>query len=114
MERLLYAAARGATLQYYNPQYEWVTTDRRPAKDESVSWRIAPRHSYLQYGPISKALIELAVLQPAKIEWVFTPPYLLSYLEGEVEEAVSVALATPNTRVIFLLLVAEFYADMGL
>lgn len=60
MSKLLFAAARGARVQFFaakSHRYEWVDIDRVPLFEVRQGYyRIHPDDEHLQYGPISTAL----------------------------------------------------------
>ena len=60
MSRLLFAAARGARVQFFAEQshrYEWMHIERVPLKEPQAKfYRIHPDDAHLQYGPVSTAL----------------------------------------------------------
>lgn len=75
MSRLLFAAARGARIEYlgntlYAP-FEWrpaarIDTIGQPPEPQGIrpkktEWRIHPDDEHLQYGPISTALREFVI-----------------------------------------------------
>lgn len=61
MSRLLHAAARGARIQSrWVDAAQWQTTCQFMFVDDMRCYRIHPDDQYLQYGPISTALLKLA------------------------------------------------------
>ena len=67
--RLLFAAARGARLQKYEPKWHgWCDTDERPDVGGEADYRIHPDDLQLQYGPVSTELRDAAALP--EIRWL--------------------------------------------
>lgn len=63
MTRLLFAAARGARIEFFSSrELEWVVSNSAPTavSQTTVNFRIHPDDEHLQYGPISSALREAA------------------------------------------------------
>ena len=113
MSRLLFAAARGARIQYQiNPTAPWepIVSGWIPGFATGY-YRIHPEDAHLAYGPISTALREAAAAGNA---WVLT---------GDNGRAAAAIAEThkwdwhtfpEEHRSLFLLLVAEALADEGL
>ena len=59
MSRLLFAAARGARIEWQTVYGAWKVADDIDVT-QSYPQRIHPDDSHLQYGPISTALLKLA------------------------------------------------------
>ena len=115
MSRLLFAAARGARIQFYGQygdSHSWAEITRIPLFEVRQGYyRIHPEDEALQYGPISTALREAAAAGNA---WVLT--------SGNGRAAAAIAEThkwdwhtfPEEHRSLFLLLVAEALADEGL
>ena len=112
MSRLLFAAARGARLQYQSRNsYCWMPCDHIPTAH--FFYRIHPEDEHLQYGPISTALHEEARVGG-------------SYKSLSIETSVAHAYADYASawpwwrqsvglhRSLFLLILSEALADEGL
>lgn len=111
MNRILFAAARGARLQKYEAEYDsWFDTTYVISKAKQ---RIHPDDAHLQYGPISTALRKGAltgVIQAARL------PYLEGYYKLEPADF---ALLEENQDdqiqfSMFMLILSEALADEGL
>lgn len=112
MSRLLFAAARGARVQY-EYRGKWFNTPLRPSKKGSGVWRTHPDDEHLQYGPISTALRAWAFLQEAgdyaldRATAVFADYY-------EEEPDWGQRYTSELHRSLFLLILSEALADEGL
>ena len=115
MNRLLFAAARGARIQA-TLAGQWLTSPLyealRPFYNENR--RIHPNDEHLQYGPISTALREFAASLPIEDKTarglpIFLVPHTLTWYNLARNGFDSKA-----HRVTFLLLLAEALADEGL
>jgi hypothetical protein len=115
MSRLLHAAARGARIQVmidFNEWYDHNNPTIRGICDYPASHRIHPDDEALQYGPISTALREMAILPAPSFDGIELPHGYFSCLQnywyqyGECTEEL--------TRSLFLLILAESLADIGL
>ena len=110
--RLLFAAARGARVQFCLYKGEWHTArEIEVSKDEQWPQRIHPDDTHLQYGPVSTALRETAETGES--------PFTLVGLMAET--AFSYEIPYPliftsewEQRTLFLLILAEALADTGL
>lgn len=110
MSRLLFAAARGARIQYN--QY----TEHTPVWANTSKWssicanrlRIHPDDAHLQYGPLSTALRKLA-------ETGLTDDLLVTATMTEyLYEACSFVRVKPDKLANLALLLAEQVADEGM
>ena len=110
MNRILFAAARGARLiaNYTNtPQkYAWVT-----GWDHAIDYRIHPDDEALQYGPVATALRDAAE-DGTGVGGVFSVPYGSFWLP--YGGATDLAEATSLERSLFLLILSEALCDDGL
>lgn len=112
MNRILFAAARGARIQRYGfmDQWEpalWCALPNNIHQDQK-SLRIHPDDAHLEYGPVSSALREAA----AGNSW--------EYLNEHHQMALAVLRhgawywTDADDRSLFMLLMAESLADEGL
>ena len=111
MSRLLFAAARGARVQYQNWNDAWVNYNVIPLYETGVEFRIHPEDVYLQYGPISSALRKSA------IEGTLYAHAGIPYIMGEYDfgnENVMAMMVSQTHRGVFKLILAEALADEGL
>lgn len=115
MSRLLHAAARGARIQLYVekgnlPEQRWRTVHTVPTFP-CADFRIHPEDAYLQYGPISSALREVA---DADLRYpdVRVPPYGSWYTN--YSDALNFGHADELHKALYLLILAEALADEGL
>ena len=113
MSRILFAAARGARIEGLY-QRGWipvfaVRTDG--LTDGQYKYRIHPDDQYLQYGPISTALREMAIndLWPSKC-WKCA---IASSAANEFNVYLDSRWCEPDYPLFYLFL-AEFLADSGL
>jgi len=113
MNRILFAAARGARIQFYarlGDEYKWVTTSRIPL-DMPDTYIIHPSDLHLQYGPVSTALREAAEYGTG-VGGVFKIPYGSFWLP--YGGASDLAEATSLERPLFLLILSEALCDDGI
>lgn len=117
MSRLLFAAARGARIQFLacvgfpEEWYKWTQIERLPIK-ETPTYRIHPDDAHLQYGPISSALREMAVAPEATLS-VFSITY--AKLDFWYSDCHGYSICDDELhRSLFLLILAEALADEGL
>ena len=118
MNRLLFAAARGAIIERRHINYRgyknayWEDTDHLAinvgATDDCYDYRVYPEDEPLQYGPISTALRERVMVGPFKakdfdLAW--------KYVKGRFPEYYKVDDGDLFTTILIL---AEFFADEGL
>ena len=118
MSRLLFAAARGARIQYQiNPTAPWepIVSGWIPGFATGY-YRIHPEDAHLAYGPISTALRDHAANPKNLTHFVETlPPYVGYQIGHETqEELLDVYLCDTLTHSLFLLILAEALADEGL
>jgi len=117
MSRLLFAAARKARIQAYDPRLGWISSSHAPLElsNDTRPFRIHPDDLHLQYGPVSTALREAAEdihhpLNCARWWWG-------NYLPKDWAGTYSLApweRDSPLHRSLFLLILAEALADEGL
>ena len=111
MDRLLFAAARGARIQ--NEFHNWSNggNDWREADlNRLVGARIHPEDEHLQYGPISTALREKAEFGPLDNETLLNGS-IKWYAPVQKDEY---GITDPFHRSLFLLILAEALADEGM
>ena len=115
MSRLLFAAARGARVEYLQTEglmqnWGWKSL-HGPSVDLLLafpdSYRIHPDDEHLQYGPISTALREVALTGDCDDADI---PYIRITMLKEDGYSDS----TEDQRCVFLLILAEALADEGL
>lgn len=110
MSRLLFAAARGARIQWQNSNGEWRNAQHIWPRI-TAPYRLHPDDEHLQYGPISTALrksaIEGTLFAHAGI------PYIMGEYDFGNEEA-AMMMAAQTQRGMFKLILAEALADEGL
>lgn len=114
MSRLLFAAARGARIQYQiNPTSPWepIVSGWIPGFATKF-YRIHPDDEALQYGPVSTALREMAEDTDAS----GLPPFNVDLLKVDFfySDVVGCFNSTELHRSLFLLVLAEALADEGL
>lgn len=113
MSRLLFAAARGARLQALDGNLGWILSSHAPLELSNAKrpYRIHPDDAHLEYGPISRALRDLAMqgmVMEITTDWEFVARYYFTSIAWE---------KVPNDiehRSLFLLILAESLADSGL
>lgn len=113
MSRLLFAAARGARIQFYGfiaNDYQWVESGRIPLPTPDY-YRIHPEDAHLAYGPISSALRTEAEDWTGGASWYLEP---FIYAELNSTGWHHCREADDLTRSLFLLILAEALADEGL
>ena len=109
MSRLLFAAARGARIQYY--WYgRWMTTSVARLEAVERAYRIHPVDQHLVYGPISSALRECATTDFQPSEYIMGALAIASYKHPRW----SYMWETELHRSLYLLFLAESLADEGL
>ena len=108
MSRLLHAAARGARIQSrWVDGTQWQTTGQLVLVDDMRRYRIHPDDQYLQYGPISTALLKLA----EDDSW---NPSEERALALAVARQFQVYFGDEPDYPLFYLFLAEFLADEGM
>ena len=115
MNRLLFAAARGAKIEKTNDDGVFRETISAPLgsrQDSVYSWRIHPDDEHLQYGPISTALRELAECAPDTING-YSPEYWYAQ-NYKIDTDSPYYMQDELHRALFLLILAEALADEGL
>lgn len=115
MNRILFAAARGARIQRYGfvDQWEpalWCALPNNIHQDQK-SLRIHPDDAHLQYGPVSSALREAAATGST---WDLTGEAGLMALTVLRNAGWRGIYADDLNSSLFLLLMAEALADEGL
>lgn len=116
MSRLLFAAARGARIQFFADiglgEYNWQFINRLPIPTPPETYRIHPDDEALQFGPVSTAL-----------RWEAEHFREKHYLMQQYTSAAIVSNATDSDWelpmedrdiVLFLLILSEALADEGL
>lgn len=118
MNRILFAAARGARLDWYDTfTKKWFPhVVNVPVKENfrsaNMYYRIHPADAHLEYGPVSSALREMA--ETGRKPRVEIGDCELLVWSQESEAQWEWLCATPMHRSLFLLLMAEVLADEGL
>ena len=111
MSRLLFAAARGARIQFYGQygdSHSWAEITRIPLFEVRQGYyRIHPEDEALQYGPISTALRDVALTDD--FDGADIPYIQVTLLGGD-----GYSDSTEEQRCMFLLILAEALADSGL
>ena len=112
MNRLLFAAARGARIQA-TLAGQWLTSPLYDAlyPYHNVNRRIHPDDEHLQYGPISTAMHEFA--KRSNEDFVELGP-TVTYIDWSVDLWEDVGQADALHYSLFLLILAEALADEGL
>jgi hypothetical protein len=117
MSRLLFAAARGARIQYRSPiDRNWKESafrlwpDLHDCKTADSLYRIHPNDEHLQYGPISTALLEMAEDSKYNSSWEH---FLANAAANEFTEFFDSRTGEPDYPFFYLIL-AEALADSGL
>jgi hypothetical protein len=123
--RLLHAAARGARIERRlaitkHVRTEWTEPQVLPVAfmwfDDGYDYRIHPDDEALQYGPISTALRSDAVAPP----WDFfgidyhAQAFVSDELFHSGNSLIEIEFADYLHRSLFLLILSEFFADIGL
>ena len=113
MSRLLFAAARGARIEFFattsHLEYNWQVIERVPLKKQDF-YRIHPDDEHLQYGPISTALREMAEDDAWRSTWEW---FLARAAADEFTEFFDSRQGEPDYPLFYLIL-AEALADSGL
>ena len=109
MSRLLHAAARGARIGFslsgkWNPALSLTHLQSKCGQD---AYRIHPDDAHLQYGPISRALREMAEDSSWNSSW---GRYIARAFADEFSDIFGPATNYP----LFLLILAECLADEGM
>ena len=114
MSRLLFAAARGARIQY-DWYGRWMDTGLAPLEEVERAHRIHPDDLELQYGPISTALLDIAA-EDFAVHEVNRRHYTdAAYAIADAWEAGWQPRYSDSLhRSLFLLILAEALADEGL
>lgn len=121
MSRLLFAAARGARIEWSGPRPQdgnWYAAENVWFATAKTTRRIHPEDAHLAYGPVSTALREMAEDVPDWAQdvsaWA-TTAIDSALLEDELGCAWAAWREYPlKTRSLFLLILAESLADEGL
>ncbi len=113
MSRLLHAAARGARIQSrWVDGTQWQTTCQFMFVDDMRCYRIHPDDQYLQYGPISTALREMAEHNRSDIRPSWEQG-LSNFAANQFTEYFDSRQGEPDYPLFYLFL-AEFLADSGM
>jgi hypothetical protein len=113
MSRLLFAAARGARIEFrLSEKSHWAEVLYAPKKYSSDFYRIHPDDAHLQYGPISTALRDAA--KSGYMGTVFIAPKDMGSYSLRTEWGMALFKTDAVTRSLFLLILAEVLADEGL
>jgi hypothetical protein len=111
MSRLLFAAARGARIQYRSPvDHKWKANFFLPNFLTDSLYRIHPNDEHLQYGPISTALREMAEDNSYRGGW---EGYFAHVAANEFAEYFDSWQGKPDNSLFYLIL-AEALADEGM
>jgi hypothetical protein len=115
MSRLLFAAARGARIQYKGgyPSWREAEGEYKSLRSLPEMFRIHPDDVNLSYGPISNALRESA-LRADRNNSLVLQQKLGSYWMSHVDFRTYTDCDDRRTRQTFLLILAESLADEGL
>lgn len=115
MNRLLFAAARGARIEVELLDGVWIVSRKVPytklQKCESL-YRIHPDDAHLQYGPISTALRDESRRELVQADIFPVIRYGVFWLRTDDHALYSIA--DQLERSLFLLILAEALADEGL
>ena len=107
MNRLLFAAARGARIEV-KALGRWTGSEFISLGEfTTYPYRIHPEDEHLQYGPISTALREVAITGNCEVADV-------PYCRVEIEREDGYWSGTREQRIVFLLILAEALADEGM
>jgi hypothetical protein len=116
MSRLLFAAARGARIHRYSPDYGvWTHAGVLPASEEdSKSFRIHPDDEHLRYGPISTDIRNMRSidLHDSQMPILALGSACVCGLDGTW--AKDWQTQTVNERATAMLILAEALADEGM
>jgi hypothetical protein len=118
MSRLLHAAARGARIQrlWFKMRDEPHNWEKSPVVKAGRQWgddyRIHPDDEALQYGPISTTLREMAILTSPEFNNIELPHGYFSCWQNDWYQYRE--CTKELTRSLFLLILAESLADIGL
>ena len=113
MSRLLFAAARGARVQALDRNLSWIASSHCPLElsNDTRPYRIHWQDEELQYGPVSSALREAAAAGNA---WDLTGDIGSMAHAFASYQAVWWMTDDDLTRSLFLLILAENLADLGM
>ena len=111
MSRLLHAAARGARVQALY-QRVWIPANTISTQVGRYTYRIHPDDQYLQYGPISTALREMAEHNRSDIRPSWEQG-LSNFAANQFTEYFDSRQGEPDYPLFYLFL-AEFLADSGM
>lgn len=107
MSRLLFAAARGARVQYGHDK-GWLRTYYVSLAKTGLPYRIHPKDKHLQYGPISTALRKWAIEDAA-----YAPP-IGEFAIACLQDGEGTLPGPAEHAKTFALFVAEALADEGM
>ena len=109
MSRLLFAAARGARIEWQTVYGAWKVADDIDVT-QSYPQRIHPDDAHLQYGPISTALREMAETCTHSSSWA---GFLATSAANEYTMYFDSRFGEPDYPLYYLIL-AEALADEGM
>jgi len=110
MSRLLFAAARGARIGWQTLSGQWCAAFNLldvQSEGGQHAYRIHPDDEHLQYGPISTALREMALMGDYEDNTI-------PYFTFEIEREGNYWESTADQRRVFCLILAEALADEGM
>ena len=124
-KRLKFAHVRGARIEWINISLgmrTWVRFNHRLAYDigegNHLNWRIHAGYAHLEYGPLSRALIDLSIHHDdrgdgvnLKVLLINCGELLMSKMTNEPSRG---SLLTTEERGMYGLFLAELLADEGL
>ena len=111
MNRILFAAARGARVQVLGKninEFWWNTLDF--SKMHSHDYRIHPEDAHLEYGPISTELRKEALSEFWSARWIVADAFVQDYISDYDADVIH---NFTDSRT-FLLLLSEALADEGM
>jgi hypothetical protein len=113
MSRLLFAAARGARIQYKGGYIDWreAEGEYKTLCNKPGFYRIHPDDEHMQYGPISTALREMA--ETGKEPYTLSVLMAMAAFEYESPYPLVLRSEWPHAQMLLLIL-AEALADEGL
>ena len=124
-KRLKFAHVRGARIEWINISLgmrTWVRFNHRLAYDigegNHLNWRIHADHAHLQYGPLSRALIDLSIHHDDRGDGLNLEVLLFDcrdlLMSEMTNEPTRGSLLTIEERGMYGLFLAELLADEGL
>lgn len=117
-ERLRFAHARGARIEYYSVAYhDWKETGM-PLWGGSMAYRVHPEDDALQYGPLSTAMLETTIYSDWLDRDMTTAELCVDSMFMEDAHADPLGFPFdvdgPGEYYMACLFYAEYLADMGL